>query len=224
MHRLAIYDMDKTITRTATWTPFLRHALQGRSAWRLALLPAAALAGAGYGLKLLDRGQLKEATQRLLIGRSMTPARARALAEDFADQLLRTGLFGGAVERIEADRRAGYRLVLATASWRFYVEAIAERLGFDAVIATNSRHDARGHLLSSIEGENCYGPVKLRMIENWLAEQGIARGDAHVRFYSDHVSDAPTLAWADEPFAVNAHGPLRRLATEKGWPILDWEY
>jgi len=224
MQRLAIYDMDKTITRAATWTPFLRHALRGRSAWRLALLPAAALAGAGYGLKLLDRGRLKEMTQRLLLGRRLTPARARKLAGEFADQVLRTGLFGGAVERIAADRKAGYRLVLATASYRFYVEAIAERLGFDAVIATNSQRDARGHLLSSIQGENCYGPVKLRMIEKWMAEQGLARGDAHIRFYSDHVSDAPTLAWADEPFAVNAHGPLRKLAAEKGWPILDWEY
>ncbi len=55
-----------------------------------------------------------------------------------------------------------------------------------------------------------------------MAERGIARADAHVRAYSDHVSDAPLLAWADEGFAVNAHGPLRALAKERGWPILDW--
>ena len=60
------------------------------------------------------------------------------------------------------------------------------------------------------------------MIEAWLAKERIAREDAHVRFYSDHVSDAPTLAWADEPFAVNPHAKLRALAVEKGWPILDW--
>jgi phosphoserine phosphatase len=44
----------------------------------------------------------------------------------------------------------------------------------------------------------------------------------HVRAYSDHVSDAPLLEWADEPFAVNAHGPLRKLADMRGWPQLDW--
>ncbi|RYF19068.1 MAG: HAD-IB family hydrolase, partial [Oxalobacteraceae bacterium] len=49
------------------------------------------------------------------------------------------------------------------------------------------------------------------------------RDGAHVRFYSDHVSDAPTFEWADEPLAVNAHGPLRLLAKAKGWPMPDWE-
>ncbi|MEI9852831.1 MAG: haloacid dehalogenase-like hydrolase [Sphingomonas sp.] len=82
--------------------------------------------------------------------------------------------------------------------------------------------DAHGHVLPVIEGENCYGAAKLRMVEAWMAERGIARADAHVRAYSDHVSDAPLLAWADEGFAVNAHGPLRALAKERGWPILDW--
>jgi phosphoserine phosphatase len=60
------------------------------------------------------------------------------------------------------------------------------------------------------------------MIEAWMAGEGIARDDAHVRFYSDHVSDAPTLAWVDEPFAVNPHAKLRELALVKGWPILGW--
>ena len=44
----------------------------------------------------------------------------------------------------------------------------------------------------------------------------------HVRFYSDHVSDAPTLDWADEAFAVNPHAPLLALAREKGWDVLRW--
>ena len=50
----------------------------------------------------------------------------------------------------------------------------------------------------------------------------INRADAHIRFYSDHASDAPVLEWSDEPFAVNAHRKLRRLARRRGWPLLDW--
>ncbi|MEO7169181.1 MAG: HAD-IB family phosphatase, partial [Sphingomonas sp.] len=122
-----------------------------------------------------------------------------------------------------ADKTAGCRLVMATASYGFYAGAIAERLGFDVVIATGVRHDADGRLLARIEGENCYGPAKLRMIQAWMAANGIDRADTAIRFYSDHVSDAPVLDWADEAFAVNAHGPLRALAREKGWPIVDWE-
>ncbi|MGL1278516.1 HAD family hydrolase, partial [Vibrio parahaemolyticus] len=73
-----------------------------------------------------------------------------------------------------------------------------------------------------LAGENCYGAAKLAMIEAWLAREGIAREKATVRFYSDHVSDAPALAWADEAFAVNPHPPLRAMAQARGWTVLDW--
>src|SRR3546814_8948867 len=51
--------------------------------------------------------------------------------------------------------------------------------------------------------------------------EGIERENAQIRFYSDHVSDAPVMEWADEPFAVNPHGKLRKLAGERGWHIID---
>lgn len=222
MQHLAVYDMDKTITAQPTWMRFLVHAARMRKPWRLALLPAVGVAGLGYLLKLTDRGGLKRISQRLMIGRALAPEEMARVAEAFADVELETGVLHGARARIEADRAAGYRLVMATASHRYYAAAIAHRLGFDAVIATNAKRDAQGHILSGLEGENCYGPAKLRMIENWMAGQGLVRGDLHVRAYSDHVSDAPLLEWADEPFAVNAHGPLAALAVERGWPLLDW--
>lgn len=220
--RLAVYDMDKTITRDPTWTAFLIHAAKARAPWRLALLPVAGLAGLGYVARLVDRARLKQISQRLMIGRALEPEAMTAVADAFADEVMRSGVLQGALDRIAADRAEGYRLVLATASHRYYAAAIAARLGFDDVVATNAMRDDQGRVLSSLEGENCYGRVKLRMIEDWMTREGIRRADFHVRAYSDHVSDAPLLEWADEPFAVNAHGPLRRLAAAKGWPILDW--
>src|SRR3546814_5248680 len=55
------------------------------------------------------------------------------------------------------------------------------------------------------------------MILAWMVAEGIERENAQIRFYSDHVSDAPVMEWADEPFAVNPHGKLRKLAGERGW-------
>ena len=111
---------------------------------------------------------------------------------------------------------------MATASHGYYAAAIAARLGIADVVATNAKRDVQGNVLAELEGDNCYGAAKLRMIEAWLFREGIARADAHVRAYSDHVSDAPLLEWADEAFAVNAHGPLAALAKEKDWAALDW--
>lgn len=221
-HRLAIYDMDKTITRQPTWTPFLAFAMRGRARWRMALMPAAAIAGLAYVAKLIDRAKLKQTTQWLVMGGSTASTRVEELSAAFADHIVATGVLDAARKRIAADKAEGYRLVMATASYAFYARAIAERLGFDAVIATESQRDPAGALAPRIAGENCYGPAKLRMVEAWLKGEGIAREDAAIRFYSDHVSDAPVLDWADEAFAVNAHGPLRTLARKRGWPILNW--
>ena len=222
MRRLAIYDMDKTITAAPTWTRFLVHAARARAPWRLALMPAVGVVGVGYLLRRVSRAGLKQTAQRLMLGQAVPPEVMAAMAEDFAESMLATGVLHGARERIAKDRAEGYRLVLATASHGYYAATIGRRLGFDDTIATGARRDAQGHILSAIEGENCYGAVKLQMVEAWLAAQGIARSDAHVRAYSDHVSDAPLLGWADEGFAVNAHGPLRAMAREKGWVELDW--
>ncbi|OYY70357.1 HAD family phosphatase [Sphingomonas sp. 28-63-12] len=222
MQHIAIYDMDKTITRSATWTPFLRHAAGHRAPWRLAMLPLLGGAGVAYLAGLLGRGPLKQLAFRLMLG-PMVPAAAMAdLAQSFAEQIGANGVWAQARAQIARDRADGCRLILATASFRFYVAPIAALLGFDAVIATNSQRGPDGALCAGIAGENCYGPAKLRMIETWLADQGIARGQATISFYSDHVSDAPTLAWADRPFAVNPHAPLRRLAGTMGWPVLHW--
>lgn len=223
MRNIAIYDMDKTITRRATWTPFLIHAAITRAPWRLALLPAAGLASLAYLARLIDRAKLKEVTHRLMLGRTIPPADLDAVAEAFADSVAESNIFADARARVDADRAEGWEPVLATASHGYYAGAIAARLHIGTVIATAARRDAEGNVLAGIEGENCYGPAKLRLIEAWMAREGVAREDIRVRFYSDHVSDAPVLEWADEPFAVNAHGPLRRLAAARGWTVLDWE-
>ena len=222
MTKLAIYDMDRTITHAPTWTAFLIETARRQAPWRLALLPLAGAAAAAYGVKAIDRGQLKQMTQRLLLGHRMRDADAKRAAAHFAERIAASGVFAGARAQIAADRAAGYRLVMATASYRFYAGAIADRLGFDDVIATDVER-IEDRLRARISGENCYGPGKLRMIKAWMAANHIARADAQIRFYSDHVSDAPVLGWADEGFAVNAHGPLRKLARERGWAIVDWE-
>jgi len=222
MRHLAIYDMDKTITARATWTRFLVAAARRRAPWRLALLPLAGLAGAGYLLKLTSRAGLKQFTHRLMLGGVRSEREMADLADAFADAELSHGVLEAARTQIAADRAEGYTLVMATASHGYYADAIAARLGFDAVVATRARRDAQGNILPMIEGDNCYGGVKLRMIRDWMAENRIDRADLHVRAYSDHVSDAPLLDYADEGFAVNAHGPLAALAAEKGWPLLDW--
>ncbi|MVW58198.1 HAD-IB family phosphatase [Sphingomonas chungangi] len=223
MTEIAIYDMDRTITRTGTYTPFLIHAALHRAPWRLLFLPFALLAMLGYALKMMTRARLKEINQSLLLGRRISRADLAPLTASFAERVWQLNTLPGALRQIEEDRAAGRRLVLATASYRLYVEAIAAKLRFDDVIATNSIIGIDARVTAKIDGENCYGPAKLRMIESWFRAEGIDRAKVKVRFYSDHASDAPVMEWADEPFAANPSTKMRALSAKRGWPIVDWD-
>lgn len=221
-HRLAIYDLDRTITRRPTWTPFLIAAVGARAPWRWGLAPVVIGAALLNKLGAIDRRSLKQVMHRAALG-TLTGAQAARLADAFAEDFGARHIYPAARARIAADRAEGFTIVIATAAYDFYAEAIARAVGADALIATRATRDAAGRILPQVTGANCYGPAKLAMIEAWTRDQGIEREQTLVRFYSDHRSDAPTLAWADEPFAVNPHQPLRRLAAAQGWPVLEWQ-
>lgn len=222
MSDLAVYDMDRTVTKRATYTPFLLHCAVRRAAWRLLFLPLVILSMLAYVLRLIDRARLKEINHHLLLGRRIHPRDLRPLVESFADKQLATNIRPGALKAISRDKAEGRRLVLATASYRLYADAIGKRLGFDDVIGTGSIIGLDERVHAKIAGENCYGPAKMRMIADWIEKSGLRGGPGHVRFYSDHVSDQPAFEWSDEPIAVNPHGKLRRLADERGWAVEDW--
>ena len=222
MSDLAIYDLDRTVTRRATYTPFLIHCALRRAPWRLLALPLVIGSMLLYLLKMIDRGRLKEINHALLLGRAIHPNLLRPLVESFAEATVRDNVRPGARAAIARDKKQGRRLVLATASYRLYAAAIAERLGFDDVIGTGSIIGLDERVRARIDGENCYGEAKKRMIDHWVEASELLDRHGHVRFYSDHVSDSPVFEWADEPVAVNPHGKLRRRAEERGWAIEDW--
>ena len=222
MSDLAIYDMDRTVTRRATYTTFLLHCASRRAPWRLVFVPMVVLSMLAYVARLIDRATLKEINHRLLLGGRIHPRDLKPLVESFADKQVDANIRPGARKAISRDKEEGRRVVLATASYRLYADAIAERLGFDDVIGTGSIIGLDERVHAKISGENCYGPAKLRMIAEWVEKSGLTGVHGHVRFYSDHVSDAPAFEWSDEPVAVNPHGKLRRLAEQRGWAIEDW--
>jgi HAD superfamily phosphoserine phosphatase-like hydrolase len=185
-------------------------------------VPVVVLSMLAYVTRLIDRARLKEINHQLLLGRAVHPRDLKPLVESFADRLGAPNFRPGARAAIARDKADGRRLVLATASYRLYADAIAERLGFDDVIGTGSIIGLDERVHARIAGENCYGPAKLHMIADWVEASGLKGAHGHVRFYSDHVSDQPAFEWADEPVAVNPHGKLRRLAEQRGWAIEDW--
>ena len=221
--KLAIYDMDRTITIRGTYTAFLIHISLRTAPWRLMLAPLVPFAMLAYILRGISRNRLKEINQMLMIGGKVSRADLAPHIESYARKVMAGNIRAQALEQIATDRAEGRHLVLATASFRLYVEAIARHLGFDTVIATDHLGQDTDYIRARIAGENCYDAAKLGMIQAWMAGQGIARDTVHIRAYSDHVSDAPMLTYADEAVAANPHPPLARLARERGWKMVEWQ-
>lgn len=218
--QLAIYDMDRTITRRGTFTPFLIFAAKRRAPWRLVALPVWVMAMACHKAKLVARKPLKQFGIGLLVGRDIPAATMRDLADLYTAYTLANNIQPGALAQIAADRAAGWTLVMATAAPEFYATSIGKALGFNAVIATHHLRTTSNGVSNRIDGENCYGSAKLAMIRAWLTENG--HHPQSTRFYSDDLSDAPTLEWADEGIVVNADETLARVAQRRGWQMMDF--
>lgn len=216
LSHLSIYDMDKTVTRKASWTAWLIHFARTEAPARLLLAPLMLIPSLAFLLGITDRKGLKQATQALMMGRRVPRATVARAAARFADSFGARMELDGALAAIAADRAAGREVWLATASCRYFVEPLALRWGITTVIATENVWDG-DQLTPAIRGENCYGLGKLRMILAALPAR-----PASVRFTSDHWSDLPVLDWADTPIAANPERRLRAIARLRGWRVCDW--
>ncbi|MFC4291277.1 HAD family hydrolase [Sphingorhabdus arenilitoris] len=221
MQRIAIYDLDRTIVKTPTFTAFLFFAaahLRRPLWWRVPLWAGALI---GYVLKLYGRKALKQYGMKLFIGRELPSAKAQEIAELFAQNIIPSDILPGAAAAIDADRAAGGKLIIASAAQALYVSAIARALQFDAFVATENLRSEHGYAYL-MDGENCYGAEKLRRVQLWLDRENLVREDCDIWFYSDHPSDAPMLNWADRGILVGPSPALAQLAAKNGWDHADF--
>lgn len=210
----AIFDLDRTITRLPTWTPFLFYVNGLRPVFLLRFL-LLALHFIGYKLKLSTRDAMKAHGISTLTGIDRTTLQAKADA--FVAGRLANGLRPGASAAIAFHRERGDRLILATAAVDMVAEPLARALDFDEVIATRMSWDAGVPVL---DGANCYGAEKLRRVAEVRALRPF---DSPTFAYSDHVSDLELLCQADHGIAVNPSSGLRRTAPACGIKIVDFD-
>lgn len=118
---------------------------------------------------------------------------------------------------IAEHRRQGRPVVLATTTPFDLVSPLAERLGFDDVVATRyAEHD--GAYTGALEGEFVWATGKLAAVRRWAQDHGIDLGDSHA--YSDSLYDLPLLTAVGHPHAVNPDPRLRVVAAVRRIPVL----
>src|SRR5262245_31792846 len=214
---IAVFDLDGTITRHDTYLRYLTGFLQHRPSRLLATL-ALPVDLLRFALGAVDNAYVKARfLQAILAGHSRSEL--EVWTETFLDILCQRDLRPGALARIAQHRAQGDRLILATASFDFYVQPLAQRLGFDEVICTQSLWNTDGRLLGGIDGPNCYGAVKLQRLYELL---GTDLQDVSLLAYSDHHADLPLLTAATRAVAVNPTRKLQAAAALYGFSIENW--
>lgn len=217
--RIAVFDLDGTLSRRDLYLAFLMTVLRRRGPARPLRAATLPLLTARYMLRGIGNDRLKAAYLDAILG-----GRERGLldgfAADFAADAVARQMKPAALERLAHHRTAGDVLLLASASLDLYVAPIARLLGFDGAVATRVAWTPDGRVTGALDGPNLRGSAKLEAVREWIAARFPAA--ATIIAYSDHESDEPLLAAAEEAFAVDPTPALAQIALRRGWPVMRW--
>ena len=139
----------------------------------------------------------------------------------FMSAVVLKGIKKSALDLVQGHQQAGDLVAIVTATNEFVTRPIADAFGVEELIAIDLVRDAQGEFTGEILGTPSFREGKVTRVEAWLAARNLGWQDVETTFYSDSMNDLPLLEKATHPVATNPDERLRRLATERGWRILD---
>jgi HAD superfamily hydrolase (TIGR01490 family) len=205
----AFFDLDRTLLRRSSALA-LAGSFRERGLIRRTDLARAAL----WQLLFVARGASAEAVRRvaedgMAVLRGFTVAEMRELVAEAMEPVLKPLVYAEPLALVRRHRERGERVYIVSAALQEIVDALAEELGFDGAVG------------SSCEVEHgCHGAEKADALRSLAARDGIDLAASTA--YSDSHSDLPFLEAVGNPVAVNPDRELRRLAAERGWPVLEF--
>jgi HAD superfamily hydrolase (TIGR01490 family) len=212
----AFFDLDKTVlSRSSTLAfarSFYRYGLISRTAAIRGAIAQAVFSRSGAGHQRMER--IRAQVSQLVQG---WPAESvREIVQRDLDTIIVPHLYTEARALVSRHRAAGREIVVVSASGHEVVDPIAGVLGADTVIATQMVI-ANG-LYTGDVAFYAYGEGKASRMRELAAERGYRLADCYA--YSDSITDLPMLETVGYPTAVNPDRALRRVAADRGWPVL----
>jgi len=213
----AFFDLDKTIIAKSSALAFSRSFYQGGLINRRAVLRSA-YAQFVYLVGGADHDQMERMREYLS---SLVAGWDVQTVKDIVAETLHTIVdpivYDEAVTLIEEHHLAGRDVVIVSSSGSEVVEPIGEMLDADRVLATRMVVGDDGRYDGEI-AFYAYADNKAVAIRELAESEGydLARSYA----YSDSSTDLPMLEAVGHPYVVNPDRALRRVAAERGWPVL----
>jgi HAD superfamily hydrolase (TIGR01490 family) len=212
----AFFDLDKTLLRRSSALA-LAGSFRARGMIGRRQLAKAALLQLLFVLRGADAEAVQRMAERgLLVLRGHTPEQIRALVADALEPVLKPLVYAEPLALLARHRDDGQPVYIVSAALQEIVEALAHDLGFDGALGTVAEIDDgvyTGHSARALHGE-----AKADAVRELAGRERIDLGASFA--YSDSHTDLPFLEVVGHPIAVNPDRELRRVARERGWPVL----
>jgi HAD superfamily hydrolase (TIGR01490 family) len=214
----AFFDLDKTVIAKSSTLAFGRPFFHGGLINRRAVLKGA-YAQFVFSLAGADADQMERMRSQIT---AMTTGWDVAVVHDIVRETLHDVVdplvYAEAADLIEAHRAAGREIVIVSSSGAEMVGPIGEMLGVDRVVATRMV-TVDGRYTGEIDFY-AYGENKAAAMREIAVEKAWNLADCWA--YSDSVTDLPMLEAVGHPTAVNPDRGLRKVAADRGWPVLEF--
>ena len=199
MEKLAIFDIDYTITRKETLMEFFKY-IVSKDIKNIKFLPRALYSGLMYGVKVYDEKRVKECFLKFI--ENIDEAELSKLTKSFYDERISKILYKDAVNMIKKLKNEGYMVVLISASPEFYVKEFYAIKEVDLIIGTKFTFDS-GKFIRKMDGNNCKGEEKVKRLNDVLKEKNIKVDFKNSYMFSDSLSDKPLLDLVGKPYLIN---------------------
>lgn len=214
----AFFDLDKTIIARSSTFAFSRPFYAGGLITRSAVLRSA-YAHFVYLVGGADHDQMERLRAYLSdLVTGWEVQQVRDIVAETLEELIQPLVFQEATALITEHKAAGRKIVIVSSSGAEVVEPIGAMLGADHVVATRMVVED-GRYTGEIEFY-AYGENKAIAVRELAATRGYDLAECYA--YSDSVTDLPMLDTVGHPTAVNPDRALRKEATARGWPVLDF--
>ena len=218
MRAAAIFDLDRTLLRTASG-PVFAQVMRDLGIVK-SKLPAEGLMFGFFNLFGESLPSIMMARQAVLVA-SGRPVGTFDEAAKVAAETLFAEIGPFARLLIDEHRSAGRKVIMATTTPYHLVAPLAELLGCDDVVATKYAVGEDGRYNGRLDGHFVWSSGKLAAVTEWAKANGISMEESYA--YSDSIYDLPLLAGVGHPNAVNPDPRLQLYATAKRWPIIHFD-
>ncbi|WP_253769124.1 HAD-IB family hydrolase [Goodfellowiella coeruleoviolacea] len=212
----AFFDLDKTVIAKSSTLAFSRPFFQEGLINRRAVLKSA-YAQFVFMLAGADADQMDRMRAHITaLCEGWDVEQVRAIVDETLHDIVDPLVYKEATQLIGEHRDSGHDVVVVSASGEEIVAPIAGMVGAHHSVGTRMVV-SDGRYSGDIDFY-CYGENKAVAVRELAERHGYDLSASHA--YSDSITDLPLLDAVGHPTVVNPDRALRKVAAQRGWPVL----